>query len=137
MAHPPPLQLADFLGPTFGAVVFVALMSRLAEPLRRNVNTLLVAGACGAYLNGGFGLWELVFPLVVMPVAYQGLRAPRFIGIAWLMHSAWDALHYVYGNAIWPFMPTSSFGCLIFDALIAIWFLAGAPSLRRAVPVAN
>ena len=26
-------------------------------------------------------------------------------------------------------MPTSSFGCLIFDALIAVWFLAGAPSL--------
>lgn len=47
------------------------------------------------------------------------------------MHSAWDALHHVYGNAIWPFMPTSSFGCLIFDALIAIWFLAGAPSSRR------
>jgi hypothetical protein len=29
---------------------------------------------------------------------------------------------------IWPFMSTSSFGCLIFDSLIAIWFLAGAPA---------
>ena len=27
------------------------------------------------------------------------------------------------------FMPTSSFGCIIFDALIAVWFFAGAPSL--------
>jgi hypothetical protein len=25
-------------------------------------------------------------------------------------------------------MPTSSFGCMIFDAIIALWFLAGAPS---------
>jgi hypothetical protein len=25
-------------------------------------------------------------------------------------------------------MPTSSFGCLIFDSLIAFWFLAGAPA---------
>jgi hypothetical protein len=31
-------------------------------------------------------------------------------------------------------MPTSSFGCLIFDSLIAIWFLAGAPA-RLPVPV--
>lgn len=27
------------------------------------------------------------------------------------------------------FMPTSSWGCMIFDAIIAIWFLAGAPAL--------
>jgi hypothetical protein len=26
-------------------------------------------------------------------------------------------------------MPSSSFGCLLFDAAIAVWFLAGAPSL--------
>jgi len=30
------------------------------------------------------------------------------------------------GNPIWPFMPTSSWGCMIFDSLIALWFLAGA-----------
>jgi hypothetical protein len=26
---------------------------------------------------------------------------------------------------------TSSFGCMIFDSLIAVWFLAGAPSPMR------
>jgi hypothetical protein len=26
-------------------------------------------------------------------------------------------------------MPTSSFGCMIFDTLIAIWFFDGAPSI--------
>jgi hypothetical protein len=30
-----------------------------------------------------------------------------------------------------PFMPTSSCGCFVFDTLIAIWFLAGAPTLVR------
>jgi len=45
------------------------------------------------------------------------------------MHSGWDILHHLWGNPIWPFMTTSSFGCMIFDALIAAWFLAGAPSL--------
>jgi hypothetical protein len=45
------------------------------------------------------------------------------------MHSAWDVVHHFWGNPIWPFMPTSSFGCMIFDALVAIWFLAGAPAI--------
>jgi hypothetical protein len=50
------------------------------------------------------------------------------------MHSAWDLAHHLWGNPIWPFMRTSSWGCMIFDAIIAIWFLAGAPALigRRA-----
>jgi hypothetical protein len=26
-------------------------------------------------------------------------------------------------------MPTSSFGCMLFDALIAVWFLVNAPSI--------
>jgi len=74
-------------------------------------------------------MWEVVFPVVAMPIAYRGLRSYSFIGVAWLMHSGWDLVHHLWGNPIWPFMPTSSFGCLIFDALIAIWFLASAPSL--------
>ena len=77
----------------------------------------------------GFGLWELIYPVIVTPVAYLGLRSYKFIGIAWLLHSAWDIAHHFWGNPIWPFMPTSSFSCMIFDALIAVWFLAGAPSL--------
>jgi uncharacterized protein DUF6010 len=81
------------------------------------------------YLSGGFGPWELLYPAIAAPVAYLGLRSHRFIGIAWLMHSCWDLAHHVWGNPIWPFMPTSSFGCMIFDALIAVWFLAGAPSI--------
>ncbi|HME69362.1 MAG TPA: DUF6010 family protein [Myxococcota bacterium] len=47
-----------------------------------------------------------------------------FIGLAWLMHTSWDLVHHLYGNVIWPFMPTSSFGRMIFDVLIAIWFFA-------------
>jgi hypothetical protein len=99
-----------------------------------------VAGASGVYLSGGLGLWELLDAAVAGGVvAYLGLRSHRFIGLAWLMHAGWDLVHHFYGSAIWPFMPTSSFGCMIFDALIAMWFLAGAPSvlelaLRKQVP---
>jgi hypothetical protein len=65
-------------------------------------------------------------------VAFKGLRDARFIGVAWLMHSAWDLVHHFFGNAIWPFMETSSFGCCICDVVIAAWFLAGAPSPLRS-----
>jgi hypothetical protein len=128
--HPPPLLIMDVVGPVIGAVVFVLIMSLVSEPARRTINAMLVAGASGAYLSGGgFGIWEVVFPVIAMPVAYRGLRSYPFIGLAWLMHSCWDIVHHLWGNPIWPFMPTSSFGCVIFDALIAIWFLAAAPSL--------
>jgi hypothetical protein len=133
---PPPLQLMDSVGPAIGAIVFVAIMSLVKEPTRRNLNAILVAGAAGVYMSGGLGLWELVYCAGASVVAYQGLRAYRFIGIGWLMHAAWDLVHHLYGNPIWPFMPTSSFGCLIFDSLIAIWFIIGAPDVtavtRRA-----
>jgi len=49
-----------------------------------------------------------------------------------LMHSCWDIAHHLWGNPLWPFMPTSSFGCMMFDAVIAIWFIAGAPSIHTS-----
>lgn len=125
----PLLHVSDYIIPATAAVVFVAAMSLLKDPTRRSFNAILAAGAASAYLSGGLGPWELIYPLVAGVVSYFGLRSYRFIGIAWLMHAGWDTVHHFYGNPIWPFMPTSSFGCLIFDALIAVWFLAGAPSL--------
>jgi hypothetical protein len=130
----PPIQLLDLIGPAVGAVLFVGVMSWVKEPARRNYNAIFVAGASGVYLSGGLGVWELLYPAVAGgAIAYLGLRSHRYIGLAWLMHAGWDAVHHVFGNPIWPFLPTSSFGCMIFDSLIAIWFLAGAPSvLTRA-----
>lgn len=119
----------DFPGPAIGAVLFVLGMSLVKEPVRRPLNAVLVAGACGVYLSGGFGAWELLYPVLATPIVYLGLRSYRFIGLAWLMHAGWDLPHYLWGKPIWPFMPTSSFGCMIFDTLTASWFLAGAPLL--------
>ncbi|MFT3839111.1 MAG: DUF6010 family protein [Myxococcaceae bacterium] len=135
--HAPALSLMDHLGPLIGAAVFVALMSLVREPLRRTLNALLVTGATGVYLSGGLGPWELLFPALMMPIVYRALGSYRWIGVAWLMHSAWDVVHHFYGNPIWPFMPTSSWGCMLFDAAIAVWFLAGAPSWLRAVGVTS
>jgi Family of unknown function (DUF6010) len=123
------LVAMDYIGPAIGALVFLLLMSFVREPQRRTFNAIVVAGAGGVYLSGGLGPWELLYPAVATPFAYFGLRSYRHIGIAWLMHSSWDFVHHMWGNPIWPFMPTSSFGCVVFDTLIAMWFLADAPTL--------
>ena len=53
--HPAPLALIDYIGPALGALLFVALMSLVAEPTRRTLNAIILAGASGVYLSGGFG----------------------------------------------------------------------------------
>ena len=128
----PDIHAMNVIGPLLAAVVFVAAMSLVREPARQNLNAILVAGSTLAYLGGGFGAWELIYPAVATPVAYFALRSYRLVGVGWLMHAAWDIVHHLYGNPIWSFMPTSSFGCLLFDSAIAVWFLAGARSIFPA-----
>jgi hypothetical protein len=125
----PPLVVVDYVRPVLAAALFVLVMSLVPNPTRRTFNAVLAAGASGVYMNGGFGIWELAYPALVTPVVYRALQSHRYIGLAWLMHAAWDMPHHLWGHPIWPFMPTSSFGCAVFDSLIAIWFLAGAPTL--------
>ena len=127
MVDSPPLLLIDYVGPVLCAAIFVLAMSQVKEPTRCTLNAIFAAGAIGVYLNGGFGPWELLYPAIATPIVYLGLRSYRLIGLAWLMHACWDLLHHFWGNPIWPFMPTSSFGCMIFDSFIAVWFLCGAP----------
>ena len=122
----------DFIGPALGAGLFVAIMSFVPHPARRSFNAIFAAGAVGAYIGGAFGVWELIYPALATPVVYLGLRSYRAIGVAWLMHAAWDLPHQLIGHPIWPYMRTSSLGCMIFDSLIAVWFLVGAPSIMRA-----
>ena len=131
MQSPPPLFLMDWVGPAVGAVAFVLAMSMVREPARRRCNAVFVAGASGVYLSGGFGLWELVYPVIGTAIGFRALRSYRWTAIGWVIHACWDLAHHLWGNPIWPFMPSSAFGCMIFDTVIALWFLAGAPSSVR------
>jgi hypothetical protein len=126
----------QYIVPVLIAIVFILLASLIKEPNRRSFMAILVAGAGAAYLSGGgFGKWELVFCTVMAICAYQGLRSYRFIGIGWLLHTAWDILHHLYGNPLLPFDVTSSLGCAICDPVIAAWCFAGAPSIFQLMPV--
>lgn len=110
-----------FLPVVFG-VIYSLLMSLINEPHRRRFNAIMVAGAGAAYLSGGgFGPWELPFVAVMAVVAYRGLESWTFIGIGWLLHTAWDIAHYLKGHPILPFAHNSSLGCAICDPVIAAW----------------
>ena len=43
--HPAPLAAMDYVGPALGALVFVAVMSLVAEPTRRTLNAIILASA--------------------------------------------------------------------------------------------
>jgi hypothetical protein len=126
------IQWLVVIPPVLTAIVFVLGMSLVREPARQRFNAIFVAGAGAAYLNGGLGLWEFPFIAVATAAAYLGLRSYRYIGLAWLLHTGWDVVHHLYGNPIWHWQPLSSFGCAVLDSLIAVWFLAGAPSVFGA-----
>ena len=96
--HPAPLAAIDYVGPTVGALVFVAVMSLVAEPTRRTLNAIILAGASGVYLSGGFGPWELIYPAVGAAIAFRALRSHRWIGVGWIVHAGWDVAHHLWGN---------------------------------------
>lgn len=120
-----PHDVMDSVGPAIAAVVLVVLMRRVPEPLRLKLNGAAVMGASGLYVSGGgFGIWELVYTAFAAFIGFRALTSYRFIAFGWWLHAAWDLVHHFWGNPLWAFMPTSSWGCVIFDSLIACWFLS-------------
>ncbi|WP_236048597.1 DUF6010 family protein [Paractinoplanes ovalisporus] len=120
--------------PVVIALIFIGVVSFVPEPQRQRLNALLIAGAGGIYISGGgFGLWELAFAAVMVAVAWAGLRSWTFIGIGWLLHTAWDILHHRRGTPLIPSLHDSSFGCAICDPVIALWCFAGGRSPKELI----
>lgn len=123
------------IAPLLVGGLYVLLSSLVPERHRRPLNAIMVAGAGAAYLSGGgLGVWEFVFTAAMVFVAYRGLESWTFIGIAWLMHTAWDVVHHLKGYPIIPFAADSSFGCAICDPVIAVWCFAGGRPVLDLLP---
>lgn len=113
-------------------ICYVLVNSVIGESHRRRFNAIMVAGAGAAYLSsGGFGPWEIGFTAVITYCAYRGLESWTYIGIAWLLHTALDVVHYIKGTPILPFAHSSSLGCAICDPVIAIWCFGGGRSVQQ------
>jgi hypothetical protein len=124
----------EWIMPVVVAFAFISLMSLIKEPNRRAWMAIIVGGAGSAYLSGGaYGRLELPFVAVMTVCAYKGLQSYRYIGVGWLLHTAWDVLHHLNGHPLLPFDPTSSFGCAVCDPVIAAWCFAGAPSIVNSI----
>jgi hypothetical protein len=118
------------VGPVVVGLVYIALASLFPEPTRQKVNAVVLAGAGAVYISGGsLGLGELAFTAVVTVCAFRGLADYRWLGVGWLLHTAWDVVHHVRGAPIIPELAHSSYGCAICDPVIAIWLFLGAPSV--------
>ncbi|WP_405696904.1 DUF6010 family protein [Streptomyces coelicoflavus] len=130
-----PADLLPYVMPIAIGLLVVLLMSLVPARHRRPLNALGIAGAGGVYFSGGgFGAWELPFGALMLYVAYRGLTSWTYIGIGWLLHTAWDVAHHLKGNPILPFAHDSSLGCAICDPVIALWCLNGGRPLRELVP---
>ena len=116
-------------GPLIPALLFVLTMSAVPEPVRLRLNAVIAAGFATLYINGGLGFWEFAYMGVATVPAYLGQRSYRWIGVAWLMHTGWDLVHHFHGNPLWHWSESSSMGCAVMDAAVAVWFFAGAPSV--------
>jgi hypothetical protein len=114
----------------FVAVAAIIAASYLTEPERQKLMAIVIGGAGGAYLNGGFGFWEFLFSISVVVCAYKGLYSYSAIGAGWLLHAIWDILHHTTGQPMISFLPTSSLECAVTDMILAVWFFVGAPSMR-------
>lgn len=122
------------IAPLLIGALYVCVNSLLPEPHRRRFNAVMVAGAGAAYLSGGgLGIAEFAFAAMMTYVAFRGLESWTFIGIGWLLHTAWDVVHHLRGEPIIPFAAHSSLGCAICDPVIAIWAFLGGPSVLDAV----
>lgn len=87
-------------------VLHALLLPLVREPYRRRLNAVMVAGAGVAYLSGGgLGGREFAFTALITCVAFRGLGSWTFIGVGWLLHTAWDVVHHLKGNPSIPFAP--------------------------------
>ncbi|MBC2874234.1 DUF6010 family protein [Streptomyces mobaraensis] len=122
----------QYIAPVGIGLLYALAMSLVGEKHRLRLNAVMVAGAGAAYLGGGgMGGWEFVFTAVATYVAYRALDSWTFVGIGWLLHTAWDIVHHLKGSPLLPFAHGSSLGCAICDPVIALWCLRGGPSPRE------
>jgi hypothetical protein len=137
MINKPSLDFVHIFFPLLVGGAFVAAVSLLREPKRRQFSALMIAGAGATYFGAGFGLWEVAFCGVMTWIAYRALGGYRYAGIGWVLHIGWDVLHHLYGRPILPFLPLSSAGCALCDSVIAAWYFLNAPSLFRYIRLAE
>ena len=126
-------MLLEILPPIGQSLIFVFLISIIREPYRQRSMAIMLALAGGVYINNAYQLMPEIFALVIAIFSLLGLKNYKFIGIGWLLHSAYDWIHYTNGFPMINHAPGSAFGCAIFDIGIAVYFFFNAPNLLSII----
>ncbi len=127
---PIPFTNGDILSSLLGGVIFITLVSFIKEPYRQKTMVIMLGVAGGVYVNNSLGL-GMPIAILLGYFAYQGLNSYKFIAFGWLIHTVADIFHHIKGYPMIHNDALSSFGCAIFDVIIAIWFLVDAPSIYK------
>ena len=117
------------IGATCIAAIYITIFSFVKEPYRQRINALIIAGAGGVYWSSGLGFYEFPLGVIMIFLAYKGMKDYRYLAFGWIVHTVYDLLHHYYGNPIIPMAPTSSAGCAICDPILAVWLYFNAPSV--------
>lgn len=128
-----PALLPFAFGNIAAAMVFIAVAGLVPEPWRQRSMAMLVGFGSGLYWEGALGPWEYLPMVAGLALALVGLRWYPAIGLAWLVHTASDIAHHQLADPLLAAVPLSSFGCALFDPVLALWFLAGAPDFLAAL----
>jgi hypothetical protein len=132
-AVPPTIERPHYTrhvaGNVLAGLAFIVLVGLIPEPARQVAMALMLAFGAIVYLRHGLRGWEWVFAAAIAVCAALGFAYYIAIGIGWLIHTASDTLHHRIGRPMFARVPMSSFGCAIFDPVISVWFLFGAPAL--------
>ena len=122
-------NLMTAIGALFIAGLYITIFSLVKEPNRQIINALIIAGAGATYWSGGLGYYEFPLGIIMIYLAFKGLKNYKFLAFGWMVHTVYDVLHHFYGNPIVPMSPSSSAGCAICDPILALWLFMGAPSV--------
>lgn len=120
-------------GNAFGALLTVALVGLIPEPWRQRSMAAMVGLASIAYLGNSAFLWPVEFGLAALMLSLAGWGAFWYpvIGVARVVHGIIDLVHHEAGSPMFATVPLSSYGCAVYDPLMAMWFFAGAPSSSK------
>jgi hypothetical protein len=125
----PEFTIVNALAAVAIALIYITIFSLVKEPKRQTINALVIASGGAVYWSGGLGVGEFPFGILMIFIAYKGLTDYKYIGIGWLLHTSWDIVHHLYANPIVSLSPSSSAGCAVCDAILALWFFYKAPNI--------
>lgn len=117
------------LGAVVIAGLYISIFSLVKEPQRQIINALIIVGAGAVYWSGGLGFYEFPLGVIMIFLAYKGLKNYKYLALGWMVHTVYDLLHHIYGSPIVPMESSSSAGCAICDPILALWLFNGAPNV--------